>query len=247
MILLDNLLFRVIKPDVTVVVPNYNYSHFIEECLDSVLSSTLQKLKYEIIVVDDKSTDNSLTVISRYRKKHKNIKLIKNTRNLGLSKTRNIAINKSRGKYIFMLDSDNYIAKDCLEKHLDIFKHNPEVSICYAPVQRFDDKTGDPLGTISDNPFNASQLEKGNYIDVMAMVRRELFDDIGLFDEKMIYGWEDYELWLRASNNSNIFFHLDCEPLSYYRCHNNNMTTSTVLDNLTTIKRYINKKHNLKL
>lgn len=242
-----NRIHNIFKPVVTVVIPNYNYSDYIGECIESVLVSSLDKVRYEIIIVDDSSTDNSVEVIERYMSRYKQIKLVKNNNNLGLAKTRNIAIRRARGKYIFLLDSDNYVRNDCIITHLRILDLHPEYSVCYAPVQQFEDSTKKPLGILSNKPFSKKLLREGNYIDVMTMIRKDLFDDIGMFDENMFYGWEDYELWLRAAEASKKFYFYNCEPLSFYRCHSMNMTNNSVKKNIKDIKKYINNKHNLNL
>ena len=95
------------KPKVSVIVPVYNVSNYIEKCLDSLFNQTYDNL--EIIIVDDCSTDNSYNIVKKLIKNKNNVKLYKNETNKGLSYTRNFALSKSEGDYISYIDSDDYV------------------------------------------------------------------------------------------------------------------------------------------
>lgn len=100
-------------PKVSVIVPCYNQSKYITECLDSVLAQTFTD--YEVIVVNDGSTDNSSQIIRQYIQKYENFKLIEQP-NHGVVIARNNAIIQAAGEYIYPLDADDKIAPECLEK-----------------------------------------------------------------------------------------------------------------------------------
>lgn len=108
------------------IVPVYNTNKYLKKCLDSLIKQTFKD--FEIIVVNDGSTDKSLEIIEEYKNKYVNIKLI-NQNNQGLSVARNNGILKATGKYILFIDSDDYIEKDLL-KMLD-------KNICDVDVLRF--------------------------------------------------------------------------------------------------------------
>ena len=99
-------------PLISVVIPCYNVKEFLGPCLDSVLNQTFKN--FEIICVEDCSTDETKDVLNYYAGKHKNINVIYNEKNCGLAISRNIGMDKSRGMYIYFLDSDDTISTDCL-------------------------------------------------------------------------------------------------------------------------------------
>lgn len=109
------------NPVVSVIIPVYNVEKYLEECIDSVLSQTYQNI--EIILVDDGSTDSSGQICDRYAEKNTNIYVI-HQKNGGLSAARNSGLNKADSKYIYFLDSDDYIADDTIEKLLSIAEND---------------------------------------------------------------------------------------------------------------------------
>lgn len=100
------------SPKASIIIPVYNVEEYLEKCLDSAISQTLQDI--EIIVVNDESTDNSLNIIRTYAKKDSRIVVI-DQKNRGLGGARNSGIEAARGEYLFFLDSDDYIAPETLE------------------------------------------------------------------------------------------------------------------------------------
>lgn len=96
---------------VSIIITNFNYSEFLIECLESCLNQNFKKNNYEIILVDDCSTDNSINLIKKFSN-IKNLKIIFNKKNLGVAESANIAILRSDGKFIVRVDSDDYIEKN---------------------------------------------------------------------------------------------------------------------------------------
>jgi glycosyltransferase involved in cell wall biosynthesis len=234
---------------VSVVIPNFNYSKYIEECLNSVIESDFDNRRIEIIVIDDASTDNSVGIINSVKKRSKiHIQLIRNPFNYGLSRSRNIGIINSRGSYCFLLDSDNYIGKDCIKKHFDFLNANTDYVACYAPIQKFYNNTKEFGPLVSNEAFDTFKLSFGNYIDAMAMFRRRSLLKIGLYDFKMPpYGWEDWELWLRIGNKNKKIHFLEGEPLSYYRIHGESMLHRITEENFRVLRSYLNSKYKMNL
>ena len=105
-------------PLITIIIPVYNTEKYIRQCLDSVVNQTYKNI--EIIVINDASTDYSYTILKRYDKEHKNIKLINNYINLGVSASRNIGLNAANGDYIYFLDSDDYIELEAIQKMVNL-------------------------------------------------------------------------------------------------------------------------------
>ena len=121
---------------ISVIIPVYNTDKYVEKCINSVLNQTLKDI--EIIIVNDGSTDNSLEKIKKYEK-DKRVKII-NKKNEGLSKTRNIGLKIATGKYIYHMDSDDYLESNkVLEKlYLDSEKNNLDILVFdfYKEIQK---------------------------------------------------------------------------------------------------------------
>ena len=100
-------------PKVSVIIPVYNVEKYLSECLDSVINQTLKDI--EIICIDDSSTDNSLSILEKYAKKDKRIKVIKQ-KNLGAGVARNRGLEVAKGEYIGFVDSDDYVDLDFFKK-----------------------------------------------------------------------------------------------------------------------------------
>jgi glycosyltransferase involved in cell wall biosynthesis len=237
------------KPLVSVIIPNFNYQHYIEEAINSVLHADFDPENLEIVVIDDASTDDSVKLIERIiRNANISIRLIKNVTNLGLIRTRNTGIVNAKGEFLFFLDPDNYIGKDCLKLHAGFLTRRPDYAACYAPVQVFDNETKDNMSLISNEPFNLTKLTSGNYIDAMAMFRKKSIIEAGMYDRRMPpIGWEDYELWLRLAGKGYKVGFIEGPALSFYRYHQSNMCKGFDDNDHNLLKYYLNIKHGLHL
>ena len=98
---------------ISVVVPIYNGEAYLRECLDSILSQTLEEI--EVLCIDDGSTDSCLQILHQYEENDKRIKIISNTKNSGPGTSRNKGLEKARGKYVIFLDADDVFEKELLE------------------------------------------------------------------------------------------------------------------------------------
>lgn len=235
------------KVEVSVIIPNFNYSKYIEQCINSVLESDFDLSKLEIVFVDDASTDNSVSIVTKIKKNSKiSIQLINNKTNSGLAKTRNVGIKYAKGKYLFFLDSDNYILKDCIQKHYDCLSNMDEYAACYAPIQKFDNDTDNLLDIFSNKEYDLQKLVSGNYIDAMAMIRKYDLLQAGKYDENMPFnGWEDYDLWLKLGYNNKKINFIDGEALSMYRVHSDSMINSISKEGFDELILYVNRKYNI--
>ncbi|MCY7909082.1 (poly)ribitol-phosphate teichoic acid beta-D-glucosyltransferase TarQ [Bacillus inaquosorum] len=110
---------------ISIVIPVYNSEDLISECLDSLVNQTMPKEDYEIICVDDKSTDSSLDILNQYKKKYDNIVVVERTVNSGgPGAPRNDAIKIAKGEYILFVDSDDYIGNEALLRWYNFSKEN---------------------------------------------------------------------------------------------------------------------------
>lgn len=111
----------------SILIPMYNASKYIGSCLDSLLNQDIPKEDYEIIIMDDGSTDNSVDIVTTHILKNDNITLFRE-KNSGAYRTRNKLLKLAKGEYIYNMDADDYIAHSCLNKILKMaFKHNVDI------------------------------------------------------------------------------------------------------------------------
>ena len=226
-------------PSVSVIITLFNYSQYIIECLNSVTKSLHSLIPggFEILVIDDASTDNSVNIVEEYMEKSDSaIRLIKKSLNTGLADARNTGVRTSRGSYFFVLDADNLIEPSCLQEMYQEIVGSDYAAV-YSSISRFNSESGEKIGLLSSSPWDIKHLIRNPYIDAMAMFDRSKAVNAGLYSTDLIYygwfGWEDYDLWLK-------FAQLDykCkfipQVLCSYRVHKASMihTTNNYAHNL---------------
>jgi glycosyltransferase involved in cell wall biosynthesis len=235
------------KPLLSVIIANYNHGKYIEQCLRSVMDSDVDPYRLEIIIVDDASTDGSVAIIeSIIPESNTNIRLLQNDTNTGAARARNRGIANAKGTYVFFMDADDYLHKQCLRQHFDFLSHHPEFIACFAPQQEFSNSTGELLNVRSDQPFDYSTLLKGPYISGVALFRTRELMDAGMYNVNMPpYGWIDYELWLRLGKMGRKVHLLKGEPLYYYRIHTDSITGKIDFHTMKLLIDYLRKEHPL--
>jgi CMP-N-acetylneuraminic acid synthetase len=222
------------SPLVTVYIANYNYEKYLEQAIESVLSQSMQD--FELLVIDDGSTDNSQEVIHRYEA-HPRIRTIFQE-NLGLTRTNNVAITASRGRYIMRLDADDYLDPQALLVMSNVLEQNPHVGLVF-PDYYIVDKDGTILG--QERRFDFSR--DVTLLDLPAhgactLIRKAFLIGIGKYTED--FSCQDgYDLWLRFSEqhevrNVNL-------PLFYYRRHGSNLTENS--HRILTTRAQIKRRH----
>ena len=113
---------------ITVIVPVFNAEKWINKCIDSLLNQTYKNI--EILLVDDKSEDNSLRILEQYAKNNEKIRIIIKETNSGVSDSRNIGIKNSKGKFITFVDADDTIDKDFIKQSYEIALKNNADIVC---------------------------------------------------------------------------------------------------------------------
>lgn len=185
-------------PKVSVIIPAYNSAWCVCKAIDSVLAQSFGD--FEIIVVNDGSTDSTLEVLLKYGDA---IRVI-NQRNGGMSNARNAGIQAARGEYLAFLDSDDWWLPGKLHKQVELLDTKPEIGFCSCSA-RVEDLTGRLLNLWEcpcwDGPFVVHLF--GNGADVpgscsAVLARRELVLKVGAFDEAL-RGAEDPDLWIRLA------------------------------------------------
>lgn len=197
------------QPLVSVIVPCFNQGEYIAEALNSVFAQTY--LNWECIIVNDGSTDDTELIASQYTHKDARFKYIYQE-NKGLPGARNAGINNSTGTYILPLDADDYIDAGYLLKAIEIFTNDDNVKLVYCNAQKFGAENGDWF--LPD--YNYIDLLKGNLIFCSAVLKKSAFLNAGMYDDLMLGGLEDWELWIRLLDEQAIVKKLP-ETCFFYR------------------------------
>jgi glycosyltransferase involved in cell wall biosynthesis len=194
-------------PLISVIVPCYNYGHFISDALESVLAQTYEN--WECIVVDDGSTDTTRAVVTRYESKDSRIKYIYQ-RNHGLATSRNLGISLSKGAYIQFLDADDQIESRKLEFQSNVLEDAEDIDIVYGSVRFFETTSMEEPSPHGDGDSGSNQLSGSgdailrsliqyNLMVVNApLIRSSVAKSVGDFDGD-VKGIEDWDYWIRCA------------------------------------------------
>ncbi|GAB1855735.1 glycosyltransferase [Flavobacteriaceae bacterium MHTCC 0001] len=202
---------------ISIILPVYNGEKFIEEAINSTLSQTYKQ--FELIIVNDCSTDNTLDIVKRISLKDKRIILISNKTNQKLPASLNIGHKKAKGKFVTWTSDDNVLLPNFLEDLVyQIIKQNVDVVYSnYEVINQIGDvKRKHKAGEIEHILF-------GNQIGASFLYRKEVYDELGGYDDSLFL-LEDYDFWLRASIKHK-FYHLN-KVLYKYRLHSDSLTSN---------------------
>ena len=122
---------------VSVILPIYNASTYLKECIDSLINQTYSNI--EIIAINDGSTDESVKIIEQYMKKDNRIKLYNNEKNMKLIYTLNKGLSLSSGDYIARMDSDDICRLNRIEKQVEFMEKNKDIQLCGSKIKAFGD------------------------------------------------------------------------------------------------------------
>tara|TARA_B100001109_G_scaffold153743_1_gene125141 strand:- start:40 stop:876 length:837 start_codon:yes stop_codon:yes gene_type:complete len=227
---------------VSVIIPTFNRFSLISRAIDSVLNQTIKP--FEIIVVDDGSSDNTYTFI---KNNYKSVKLIKQN-NLGVSKARNVGIKNSSGDWIALLDSDDEWKKNKLEVQIKSLSEYDYYSVCHTNEiwirngirvnqKKRHQKYG---GDIFDKCLDICRISPSSII-----FKKNIINEVGWFDESLSI-CEDYDLWLRIMANYKILF-IDKPLINKYGGHSDQLSKSVKGIEAYRIKSLENLLSNTKL
>ncbi len=206
--------------EVSIIILTRNRKLLLQDCLNSLINN-LKNLSYEIIVVDNASTDGSAQVAKSFAK----VTLIQNKKNLGVAKGRNLGVSKARGEFIVFLDDDTFIKKPVFPKIINFMEKNKDVGIVGPKLLYPSGKIQESVrsfptllsilwrGTFLHKIFPSTSFYK-NYIlkdfnhreikevdwvlGACQVIRKEVFEELGLLDEKFFFGYEDIDFCYRA-------------------------------------------------
>ena len=208
-------------PLVSIITPVYNGEKYLLEAIESALAQAYKN--FELLIVNDGSTDNSKSIISAYLSNPK-IRYFEQ-QNAGVAAARNLALRYANGKYIGFLDQDDLWLPDKLSTQIEFLKTNQEIAFVHSR-QDYIQADGTPIADypkdwISDLHGKCfTELFRRNRIAVLTvLLRKSVIDDIGFFNETVSRA-DDYELWLRICSKYPLGF--QDKKLALYRCHDTN-------------------------
>lgn len=186
----------------------------IEETIRSIIDQTYHD--WELIVIDDASTDNTFEVINNWSKKDKRIKAYKNKMNLKLAKTLNLCIALSQGEYLVRIDDDDICYPDRLEKQINFMENNPQYAICGSGADLFyEDKVWSERFFLQQ-PTIFDVFSGKNFMHPSVIMRSEDLKTIGGYNESVDYErCEDYELWCNFYRNGYSGYNLQEKLIKY--------------------------------
>ncbi|GAB1857521.1 hypothetical protein MHTCC0001_23570 [Flavobacteriaceae bacterium MHTCC 0001] len=197
------------NPKVTVICICYNHEKYVVEALNSVINQTYNNI--QLIIVDDFSSDNSISTINDWIKVNPNTLFIENPTNLGVTKTFNNAFKYAEGDYIIDFAADDVLLENCIEKQIKAFQESKleNLAVVYSNINLvnenqkyiatyYNSKSSPQSGDIYKMVIGMSE----NICSVGAMVKTNIFKSVGGYDETLMY--EDLDLWVRVSRHYNF-------------------------------------------
>lgn len=195
------------QPLVSVIIPSYNRQHSIAKSIESALSQGYKNL--EIIVIDNRSIDNTPNILAEFSKKDSRIKIVVNEQDLSLVKTLNKAIRISTGKYIARLDDDDvWLDTHKIEKQVSILESGQGyvlVGTGVIAVNEYGQEISRTLLPQEHRQIVDAMLFRCLFIHSSVVFRRDTFEALGGYDETLQVGGEDYDLWLRMGKVGNMY------------------------------------------
>lgn len=210
---------------VSVIIPTHNYGRFVARAIRSCYDQSLERGKFEIIVIDDASTDVTKEVLEGYKDI---IRLISLDKNVGLAEARNIGVKNAKAQYVVFVDADDYVHHDMLKIQSTFLTENnrlDSVAVDYYLV----DEYGEHIERVSaqDSPIACG-----------IMFRKDLLFDIGMYDKKF-KAREDEDMRIRFLKKYSIYNII--LPLYRYRKHDTNLTNNKQV--MDKYRKLLNKKH----
>jgi len=193
---------------VSLIITSYNYAQYVERAIRSALDQSLSKSEYEILVINDCSTDRTVDVLSNYTEE---VRVFNLEKNLGLSGARNYGIQKAKGQFIVFLDADDYIHRDLLKVQKLFLEENTSLDAVSTDYYLVNEKG------IRQRHVSAEEEP----IACGIMFRKDFLYNVGLYDETF-RAREEEELRIRWTKKYNIYNVII--PLYRYRMHDSNLT-----------------------
>jgi len=219
----------------SIIVTCYNLEKYITRAINSCLNQNFPENEYEIIIIDDGSSDNSRSIISLY----KNFNFIRTKfikKNRGVAYASNVGFKMAKGKYVVRVDGDDYIHKNFLQTMTQVLDWNPDVGFVHCDLI-----IAKGIGGKNQRKFQLNTFERLLDHGAGVMFRKKYLSSIGFYNEKLI-NCEDYDLILRYSKKYKGY-HL---RLPYYRYFKRKDGLSAREAERKRIKKYVVEENNKK-
>ena len=213
---------------ISVIIPFYKVENYIAQCLESVVSQTLSEI--EILCIDDKSPDESISIVREYARKDSRIRIFQHENNRGLGAARNTGIKNAVGEYIFFLDSDDWLLEDGLQQLYEAAQKY-DIKIVSAPFKRYVEASKSykrtrikEVGQFTITNKNFFSLD----YNVFKLYHKSIFDDSDIrFPDRLIH--EDVEFYWKVFTMYNII-HCLKDPVMVYRIRSSSIMNSKKRD-----------------
>lgn len=224
-------------PEISIIIPCYNSGVVLLEALQSIENCNDQVI-YEIIIIDDGSNDlKTKNILNKLKDTHP----ILFQENKGPAAARNLGIKNSKAPFLLFLDSDNKLLTGYLDKAIKLFKNDAEIGVIYSNVSFFGETT---KPRFEPDIYNYEKLLAHNYIDMCAIIRKKVWEEVGGLDEsRKLIGREDWDFWL-SIGKTNWKFHFIDEKFYEYRINKKSLiNTIEEQTSSTKVREYIYAKH----
>ena len=203
-------------PLVTIYITNYNYGKYLQKSIESVLNQTFKN--FELIIIDDGSTDSSKSIISKFKNNSK-IRVVYQ-KNKGLNQSNNLALKISKGRFIIRLDADDWLDIRALEILVNAIKKDNEIGLVFPDYYEVDEE-GEIINIIRRHDFSKVTLHDQAAHGACTLIRKSFLQKMGGYD-KTFFCQDGYDLWIKFIDkykikNINL-------PLFYYRQHTNSLS-----------------------
>ena len=211
---------------VSVVIPVHNGEKYLAQAIESVLAQTFRD--FELLIVDDGSTDGSRAIMDRYARRDARIRILSQA-NRGVSAAGNLGFEEARGEWVARLDADDIFLPDKLQRQIAFIRRHPDVRIV-GTLGYFINRAGRVIGLVnSDGPFTRTEFEKmagrGEpvfFVHSSTLMHRQTVLALGGYREQFVQA-EDIDLWLRMAEKGHLLLKMP-EPLLLYRLHGESLT-----------------------
>jgi len=224
------------KPLISVVMSVYNDESYLAYALESIIDQTFKD--WELVIINDGSTDNTEKIIYSYMKKTTKIRLINNESNIGLSASLNKGILASRSDIILRVDSDDVNLPDRFSRQFDYLRRNIDIDVVGSSAYLINDK-GESIGLVNvptlHNEIVSLSFFHTFFLHPSVAIRRSFFDRVGLYDDTFRRG-QDKELWMRGRDLGSHYANIE-EPLIKYRQQRSKMSFKNIYLEVKTMSR----------
>lgn len=229
-------------PKVSVIIPTYNRAQILSRAIKSVLNQTFQD--FELIVVDDGSVDNTRQLVVRFQERDSRVNYIWQESSGGVASPRNTGIQHARGAYIAFLDDDDEWMPQKLEKQVALFQSSTKQNLGCVGCSFVDININNGKMAVIQAPKRASMfrklLEECFLLPSAAVLKREVFSEVGLFDERAVL-CEDRDMWIRLAQKYDLHF-VD-EVLCKRYIHGDNISETFHYEKVIKSLQYLITKH----